>query len=50
MNKKYLCHRFECLVSTQSTFKIKGFLGSDTEFTYILKQNLHKGILKTHNI
>lgn len=32
----YLCHNFECLVSTQSTFK-KGFLRARPESNYILK-------------
>lgn len=50
MDIKYLCHQFECLVITQSTFKMKVLLKADTEFTYILKQNLHKGILKTHTV
>lgn len=48
MNTKYLCHQHECLVSTKNTVKMKGFLRADTESTYILKQNLHKGVLKTH--
>lgn len=48
MNTKYLCHQLECLVSTKNTVKMKVFLRADTESTYILKQNLHKGVLKTH--
>lgn len=46
MNIKYLCHQFECLVSTKNTVQMKGFLRVDAEFTYILKQNLHKDIVK----
>lgn len=41
----YLCHNFECLISTQNTVKKNE---SDPDSIYILKQSLHKGILKTY--